>query len=234
MWMRMARDLDAGACSHAPRGSTQKSPTLLDKLILDCIFFIMAGRPRTFIPGEALETAMSVFLEKGFERTTIDDISDATGVVRQSLYQSFGDKRTLFLKALDHYGYTRFQWLVDALAVDRPLLESVRVVLSGWAKGVSDRQFKGCLVCNSMIEFANDKEVAEICDRHNGRIERAFRDAFVRAKARGELTQATDERALAQFFANIGQGLALQGRRGIQLDQAHAICKVAEGVIRAA
>ncbi|MBY0114334.1 MAG: TetR/AcrR family transcriptional regulator [Phycisphaerales bacterium] len=192
----------------------------------------MAGRPRTFDAGDALERAMVVFLARGFERASIDELSEATGVVRQSLYHTFGDKRTLFLKALDQYGYTRFQWLIDELGRDRPVMESIRAVLNGWADGVSKSGFKGCLVCNSLIEFADqDKEVAAICDKHNGRIEKAFRDAIARGKERGELAASIDERAVAEFFANLGQGLALQGRRGIQRQKAAEICAVAEAVL---
>src|ERR1700721_4735641 len=61
------------------------------------------ARPRTFDPDEALLAARQVFWRKGYQSTSLDEITEATGLTKPSLYAAFGDKASLFLKVLDHY-----------------------------------------------------------------------------------------------------------------------------------
>jgi AcrR family transcriptional regulator len=187
----------------------------------------MSGRPREFDRDKALEDAMRAFWAKGYERTGLPDLQAAMGIGRQSLYNAFGDKRALFLEALAHYGTTQFRWLHDRLAAPGSGLANVRAVLDAWVEAVTAPDFSGCLVCNSMVEFGRDAEVTAITARHNEAIEDSFHAALRRAREDGELRPDTDIRALAQSLANLGQGLALQGRGGLARDKAAAICAMA-------
>lgn len=193
----------------------------------------MSGRPREFDRGEALEAAMRAFWAAGYERTGLPDLQAAMGIGRQSLYNAFGDKRTLFLEALDHYGTTQFRWLHAQLAAPGSGLANIRAVLESWVDAVSAPGFTGCLVCNSAIEFGRDPEVTAITERHNRAIEESFRAALNRAVGDGEWPAGSDVGALAQFLANLGQGLALQGRGGLSRQKAAAICGVALALLDA-
>lgn len=194
----------------------------------------MSGRPREFDRDKALEDAMRAFWAAGYERTGLPDLQAAMGIGRQSLYNAFGDKRALFLEALDHYGTTQFRWLHEQLAAPGSGLANVRAVLAAWVEAVTAPGFKGCLVCNSTVEFGRDAAVTAITERHNGAIEESFHAALRRAAEDGELRPGANLRALAQFLANLGQGLALQGRGGLSREKAAAICGVAEGLLDAA
>ncbi|MGG5821652.1 TetR/AcrR family transcriptional regulator [Falsiroseomonas sp. HW251] len=194
----------------------------------------MSGRPREFDRGKALEDAMRAFWAGGYERTGLPELQAAMGIGRQSLYNTFGDKRSLFLEALDHYGTTQFRWLHERLAAPGSGLANVRSVLGTWVDAVTAPDFRGCLVCNSTVEFGRDAAVTAITERHNAAIEASFRAALERAVGDGELRPGTDAAALAQFLANLGQGLALQGRGGLGRGKAAAIVGVAEGLLDAA
>lgn len=176
---------------------------------------------------------MRAFWAKGYERTGLPDLQAAMGIGRQSLYNAFGDKRALFLEALDHYGTTQFRWLHELLSAPGPSLAHVRAVLAAWEAAVAAPDFSGCLVCNSTVEFGRDHEVTAITERHNRAIEDSFHAALRLAVNRGELRPGTDVLALAQFLANLGQGLALQGRGGLPREKAAAICGVAHRLLDA-
>jgi AcrR family transcriptional regulator len=191
----------------------------------------MAGRPREFDRAKALEDAMRAFWAGGYERTGLPELQDAMGIGRQSLYNAFGEKRALFLEALDHYGTTQFRWLHERLAAPGPGLDNVRAVLGAWVDAVTAPGFRGCLVCNSTVEFGRDEEVTAITGRHNAAIEASFHAALERAWEAGEIRPGTDTRALALFLANLGQGLALQGRGGLTRGKAAAICATAERLL---
>ncbi|MBC7773740.1 MAG: TetR/AcrR family transcriptional regulator [Pyrinomonadaceae bacterium] len=187
----------------------------------------MSGRPREFDRSKALDDAMRAFWSKGYERTGLPDLQTAMGIGRQSLYNAFGDKRTLFLEALDHYGATQFRWLHALLASPGSGIDNVRAMMNAWVDAVSAADFTGCLICNSAVEFGRDAEVTAITDRHNGAIEESIYQALERAVGDSELGRKTDTRALAQFIANLGQGLAQQGRAGLSREKASAIISVA-------
>ena len=194
----------------------------------------MAGRPREFDREKALEDAMRAFWAEGYERTGLPELQAAMGIGRQSLYNAFGDKRALFLEALDHYGTTQFRWLHERLAAAGSGLGNVRAVLAAWIDAVTAPDFRGCLVCNSTVEFGRDAEVTAITDRHNAAIEASFHAALTRALEAGELRAGTDTRSLGAVPGQSGQGLGLQGRGGLSRAKAAAIIGVAEGVLDAA
>ena len=116
------------------------------------------GRPREFDEEQALEAAMDVFWEKGFEATSMADLCAATGLHKGSLYQAFGDKHALFMQALKAYADREFhETAAVAFAHDSPLA-SIRAVVGTVCKEALEG--KGCLMINSLVELApHDPEV---------------------------------------------------------------------------
>jgi len=86
------------------------------------------GRPRAYDPDDALERAIRAFWKTGYSGTSLDDLSAATGMNRPSLYAAFGDKRALYLKALDHYWALGRAAMKEALTYERPLREALMAV----------------------------------------------------------------------------------------------------------
>src|SRR5947209_3306000 len=96
-----------------------------------------AGRPRDFDEGQALQSAMRAFWDRGYHATSIAELVEATGVHRNSLYATFGDKKTLFLAALDNYIEGALQRFQEQLAAPRPALEALKNALIHYARIVA-------------------------------------------------------------------------------------------------
>ncbi len=172
------------------------------------------ARPREFDVDAALERAMQVFWAKGYEAASLDDLCEATGLGRSSLYAAFGDKHGLLLQSLDRYeeqGITRI-----AAALARPV--PVREAIAGFINELIDRIVagpgrRGCFVGNCTAELArHDRETAKRVRRSMGRVEATFRAALVLARERGEIESGADVVALARFLVAGIQGLRLVGK----------------------
>ncbi len=172
------------------------------------------ARPREFDEGQVLERALEVFRAKGFEGTTLDELEQATGLGRGSLYGAFGDKRSLFLKALALYLDTalreRVARLQQAGAGRAEIVDLFRAVARD---AVRDRERKGCMVTNCSIEFADrDPDLACQAARSLDLFERAFAGAIRQAQARGEIAPGRDPVRLARFLTVCMEGMLVLAR----------------------
>ena len=184
----------------------------LPSIIMDYTVHNMA-RPREFDPDAVLESATRVFWAKGFENTSLDDLCEATGLNRSSLYAAFGAKRELYLSALARYEDGSAARIADALR-GRPIDKGVKRLLDSLIDSiVAGPGRRGCFIGNCAAEMARlDRGAAARVRRSLERIETAFRAALDEARARGELADDTDTRALARFLTSGVQGLRLIGK----------------------
>ena len=172
------------------------------------------ARPREFDPDTVLERAMMVFWSKGYEATSLDDLCEATQLNRSSLYSTFGDKRSLFIRTIDRYGDDAVSRVSAALSQPVPIREALTAFLDKMIDNIVAGPGRiGCFVGNCSAEVSqHDREVVSHVQRNVVRIEMTFREAFSRARERGELPPDSDVEALARFvFASI-QGLRLIGK----------------------
>lgn len=175
------------------------------------------GRPRKTDPDAVLDMAMKVFWEHGFEGTSMNDIAATTGMAKPGLYATFGDKETLYARALAHYFNELGSPLLDDLVQSPdPLDVVVRRFLDVVAASVIDKTSPGgCFVVNSVVECANQPPSLEALGRAFDEQRRAaFVNRFRAAKKQGELPADADARALAEFFAGQALALAVMGRAG--------------------
>ena len=172
------------------------------------------GPDKQFDPETAIERAMQLFWAKWYAATGMSDLLESMEIGRKSLYDTFGNKRALYVKALDHYSRTTVSALYRGLNnPDRPALENVRNVMRGLAAEHAAPMSCGCLLGVSMAQFrTNDAEIAEILRTHMLRVENAYYKAFAKAQADGDLKPTTNVRNLARLFMSAHQGLALIGR----------------------
>lgn len=172
------------------------------------------ARPREFDVDTALERAMQVFWAKGYEAASLDDLCEATGLGRSSLYAAFGDKHGLLLQSLDRYEDQGIARITAALA--RPV--PVREAIAGFINDLIDHIVagpgrRGCFVGNCTAELArHDREAAKRVRRSMGRVEATFRAALVCARERGEVGPDADVDALSRFLVAGIQGLRLVGK----------------------
>lgn len=171
-------------------------------------------RPRAFDEEEVLQRALELFRAKGFEGTTLDELEQATGLHRGSLYGAFGDKRSLFLKALARYLDTAMGERLAELERPGAGRAEILALFRGLARDAAcDRERRGCLVTNCAIEFADrDPDLACQAARSLDRFERAFTAAIRGAQARGEIAATHEPVRLARFLTVCMEGMLVLAR----------------------
>jgi len=172
------------------------------------------ARPREFDVDSALESAMQTFWAKGYEATSVDDLCESTGLGRSSLYAAFGDKRALYLRALDRYEEDAATRVATALAGPLPIHKSIAAFLGRIIDDiVSGPGRRGCFIgnCAAEIPRGNRSAVNQV-RRSLARVEKVFCDALAAARDRGEIARTSDVTALARFFTSGIQGLRLVGK----------------------
>ena len=167
----------------------------------------MAG-VKQFDRKDVLESAQAVFWARGYEATSIQDLVDATGVNRGSLYGTFGDKQGLFLAVIDHYLATVATPMMAELSNPDPR-SAIEGMFAALIRRNSDPEFpRGCLITNTSLEcpISGDtiaRKIAEAMGNQETAIYRVVR----RAQTEGALAANCDARALARFFLGVAQGL---------------------------
>jgi TetR/AcrR family transcriptional repressor of nem operon len=172
------------------------------------------ARPIGFDREQALDRAMGVFWSKGYEATSIEELVTRMGIQRGSLYGTFGDKRSLFLSALERYQRVVTRELFEALEAPGSGLEAIRRFFRLRVERALDRRRpRGCLVTNSAVELSGrDRGAAAKVGGSLVKMEAAFRGALERARAAGELPRTRDVRALARFLTSSAQGLSVMAK----------------------
>jgi len=171
------------------------------------------ARPREFDADTVLESATRVFWTRGFDNTSLDDLCEATGLNRSSLYAAFGAKRDLYLSALARYEYGSSARIAAALD-GKPIRKGVKAFLDALIDSiVAGPGRRGCFIGNCAAEMARlDRGAAARVRRSLARIEAAFRDGLAGAQARGELPPGSNSAVLARFLTASIQGLRLVGK----------------------
>ncbi len=171
------------------------------------------GRPTEFDRNEALQKAMRLFWHNGYEATGLTDLTREMGIGRQSLYNAFGDKHSLFVEAVTCYASRNSQPLFDILQAPGSSLSNIRKALAAVVSVVSGEDCCGCLVTNSIVELApHDDEIAKVVRSAVNRIEKAFKATLDRAVESKEISADTDTRAVARFLNCTLQGIGVMGK----------------------
>jgi AcrR family transcriptional regulator len=189
------------------------------------------GRPREFDPDEALDRALDVFWRKGYEGTTIPDLTEAMGINRPSLYAAFGNKEALFRKAVERYAAGPAAYVREALG--EPTARAVAERLLGGAVGLltGPANPRGCLVVHGALACGEAVESVrrELAAKRLA-VETAVRERFERAVADGDLPADTDAADLARYVATVIHGMSVQATGGASREE---LLRVVEMALRA-
>ena len=151
-----------------------------------------------------VEQAMAVFWKRGYGRTSVGDLVDATGLKPGSLYAAFGSKKGVFIEVLDQYNAGLLETIRGLRRDDGPILGRVRGLLDDIVEEtMSGAEQKGCLTVNALLEMSqHDTDIAERLCLHSEKLRQAFADVLDEARRRGEIEEKRDSGALSAFLMN--------------------------------
>jgi TetR/AcrR family transcriptional regulator, transcriptional repressor for nem operon len=168
------------------------------------------ARPREFELDEALEAAMGAFWVRGYEATSLNDLMQAMGLQKGSIYKAFGDKHALFLSALRHYLDKMYEAQRETLAT----ATSPRAALQAWldrlieASPAEGGSCRGCLAVNTLVELGpHDEEARRVLEAHFERVRALVMEQIRRGQEQGEVRRDVDAATFARFLMTVVAGL---------------------------
>ena len=186
------------------------------------------GRPRAYEPDVALGKALDLFRRQGFAATSLDDLSEATGMNRPSLYGAFGDKRELYIKSYQRYREDARASMVEIFREEMPVrrrLERIyAAALNIYLSGETGP--RGCFtVVTAASEAVADPEIRAMVIEGLTELDKAFASCFRRAKEKGELPDRADPAALAQLASATVHTIAIRSRARVPRKELEEIVK---------
>ncbi len=186
------------------------------------------GRPRAFDPDEALDRALEVFWQKGYEGASLSDLTHAMGINRPSLYAAFGDKQALFRKVLDRYFNGPGAYVSEALKETSARAVAEKLLTSSANFLGSTCHPRGCLAVQSALACAEDaapirKDLAAARAAGEAAIHRRLR----RAQAEGDLPRDSNPAALSRYLAAVMHGMSVQAASGASRKDLLLVAKTA-------
>nr|WP_294944552.1 TetR/AcrR family transcriptional regulator [uncultured Mucilaginibacter sp.] len=191
------------------------------------------ARTKDFDEEEVLSKAVNIFWLKGYNATSMQDLVDGLGISRSSLYDTYGDKHTLYMKALESYQCVNSQKFARVINSGKPAKETVKSLLEFVVDNLlNDKSQKGCFIVNAEVEVAlHDKEVGSMIQKNDQQLEDSFYFVIKKAQDSGELHSQQDARALARFMFNTVKGIQVTAKSTNDRQVFDDIINLAVGVL---
>jgi TetR/AcrR family transcriptional repressor of nem operon len=172
------------------------------------------ARTKDFDEREVLNKAVNLFWLKGYNGTSMQDLVDGLGISRSSLYDTYGDKHTLFIKALESYQSTASGKICQIISSILPAKETIKQILEFiTCELLGDQTHKGCFMVNAEVEVApHDREVSQMVCQNDRQVEDAFYMVIKNGQDKGEITNPQEARALARFIFNTVKGIQVTAK----------------------
>ncbi|MCJ8209561.1 TetR/AcrR family transcriptional regulator [Mucilaginibacter sp. RS28] len=172
------------------------------------------ARSKDFDEQEVLNKAIDLFWLKGYNATSMQDLVDALGISRSSLYDTFGDKHSLFLKALESYKTSAGEKISTIAGSTPSAKEAIRRLFDFTINELlSDTRQKGCFLVNAGVEVASvDPTVNEMVCDNDQQLEKLFFTIIKNGQETGELSKDKDAHAIARFMLNTVKGMRVTAK----------------------
>ena len=191
-------------------------------------------RPREFDRDEALQRATRAFWANGYASTSTEDLLAAMNIGRQSLYNAFGDKRRLYLEALERYQRESNAANLERLNGSASPLGGIEALLLGLISEDDSVRALGCMGVGAVCEFgAADPELVMLRSKAGPKLFRRLVERIREGQASGEIDRAIDPREAAAFLQMTMQGLQLGARAGGDAKRLRALARFAVDRFRA-
>ena len=187
-----------------------------------------AGRPRCFCPDKALDRALEVFWKKGFDGTSLTDLTEAMGINRPSLYAAYGNKESLFKKAIERYQQAAMTLFAEAAELPTARAYVDLLLQKSAEAGTRPDRPRGCFLMQAANGSCGERaRLGKIVAEGRAAPAYALRQRFERAMNDGELPPGTDADALARYFATVMQGMSAQAAAGATADDLRRVIGIA-------
>lgn len=172
------------------------------------------ARTKDFDENEVLSKAIQLFWYKGYNGTSMQDLVDGLGISRSSLYDTYKDKHTLFVKALESYQNAGAARISDIIEHSGSAKDTIKKLLElATTDLLSDKQQKGCFMVNAEVEVApHDAEVNNLVCKNDQQMEEAFYQVIKKGQERYEIRNQQDARALSRFIFNTVKGMRVTAK----------------------
>jgi TetR/AcrR family transcriptional regulator, transcriptional repressor for nem operon len=171
------------------------------------------ARIKEFDPDVALNIAVEVFWHLGYEHTSLDTLIREMRISKQSLYDTFGDKRTTYFRAMSQYREKTNTALRHLFETEKSVRKSFAKLFQSIVRENKMQHERGCLFMNANLSRSvDDIELKKFLRANQREVEGIFKAAFVEAKERGEIGPEKDPAAMAQFFVATIQGMRALAR----------------------
>jgi TetR/AcrR family transcriptional repressor of nem operon len=171
------------------------------------------SRQKEFDEAEVLDQTIELFRARGYQSTSFNDLTSELGVSRQSLYDTYGDKQTLFLAALKRYRERALNQIKAVLATPGPVRPLLAQLFKGAIAGTCSEGNPGCLMVNSMVEMVpHDPAIQAMAITHARDLESLLAARLSAAQRTGDITKDKNPTILARYFYHTLLGLAVAAR----------------------
>jgi TetR/AcrR family transcriptional repressor of nem operon len=190
------------------------------------------ARTKEFDPEKAVQKAVEVFWRLGYNLTSLDDLMKAMGIARQSLYDTFGDKRSLYIRALKRYRDDTLAATSAHFTDGKSVKAGFRALLLGLSQESKPQLERGCLLLSASLEREpGDEEIADLLLANQKSVEAIFREAIERAQQSGEISRKKDAASLARFFVATIHGMRAMARLNPKRKPLEAVAETALTVL---
>ena len=186
------------------------------------------GRPRGFCIETALDRAMTVFWQKGYEGASLSDLTQAMNINPPSLYAAFGNKEGLFRAVLERYDARR-KGLMDSVLAAPDAKTAAQLFLEGVAEfsaNTNGRNPPGCLLVQSGLS-CSDQDIPDVLAQHRAEKEKMLRERFERDRKEGNLPKSANPAVLASYLVAMANGMCVQASAGASSKDLMAVVKLA-------
>lgn len=167
------------------------------------------ARTKSFNQDEVLDKAVALFWKKGYNATSANDLVRELGLSRSSLYDTYGDKRTLFIKSLHRYRAQIVGKMIEMIDNSTDIKKTMKdIFIHICEQDLTSKIPKGCLMVNSAVELStSDSEIAKIVEQNQKDIEHSFETALLKGQKSGIISKTKNAKSLSKFFYNSITGL---------------------------
>ncbi|MBX4263590.1 TetR/AcrR family transcriptional regulator [Clostridium estertheticum] len=181
------------------------------------------GRSKEFDENVVLQKAMELFWEQGYEKTSLSDLVEHMGIHRRSLYDTFGDKHTLFLKTIDCYEKLIKDKLQTGISHAETTKQAIQFIFDYMIEGYGNKPW-GCLIVNSATEMAlRDEEVGKRAEAAFIQTEQFLADLIRKGQQTGEFSCDYDAEALSEILQNTLLGIRILARTSADKEKMYRI-----------